>query len=39
LRDQAGLLLASATGKYLPMKAADVSEMLGDFVGGAGEWF
>ncbi|HEX4646765.1 MAG TPA: PaaI family thioesterase [Verrucomicrobiae bacterium] len=39
LRDEAGLLLDSATGKYLPMKAADVSEMLGDFVGGAGEWF
>lgn len=39
LRDQAGLLLASATGKYLAMKEADVSEMLGDFVGDAGGWF
>lgn len=39
LRDQAGLLLASATGKYLAMKEADVSEMLADFVEDAGEWF
>ena len=39
LRDQAGLLLASATGKYLAMKEADVPEMLGDFVGDVGGWF
>lgn len=33
LRDHAGELLASATGKYLPVKDADASEMAADFVG------
>ena len=35
LRDLNGLLLASATGKYLPVKEADVAEMATDFVGDA----
>ncbi len=33
LRNHAGLVLASATGKYLPVKEADASEMVTDFVG------
>jgi uncharacterized protein (TIGR00369 family) len=33
LRNAAGLLLASGTGKYLPIKASEHAEMLGDFVG------
>ena len=33
LRNPAGLILATATGKYLPVKGADVSEMAADFVG------
>jgi uncharacterized protein (TIGR00369 family) len=33
LRDEAGVRLASATGKYIPVKDADVSEMATDFVG------
>jgi len=33
LRNSAGVVLASATGKYLPVKEADASEMLADFVG------
>ncbi len=32
LRNQAGLALATATGKYLPIKDADVAEMVTDFV-------
>jgi uncharacterized protein (TIGR00369 family) len=32
LRKQAGLALASATGKYLPIKHAEVAEMVTDFV-------
>jgi uncharacterized protein (TIGR00369 family) len=39
LRNHSGLLLASATGKYLAMKETDVSEMLADFVGDVGGWF
>ena len=35
LRNHAGLVLASATGKYLPVKEADALEMLADFVGDA----
>lgn len=33
LRNSAGLVLASATGKYWPIKSADVKEMVTDFVG------
>jgi uncharacterized protein (TIGR00369 family) len=32
LRNQAGELLASATGKYLPVKAVELSDMATDFV-------
>jgi uncharacterized protein (TIGR00369 family) len=35
LKNQAGELLASATGKYLPVKALDLAEMAADFVGDA----
>jgi len=33
LKNQAGLVLATATGKYLPIKHADAREMAADFVG------
>ncbi len=33
LRAQNGLLVAAATGKYLPIKEADAAEMATDFVG------
>jgi uncharacterized protein (TIGR00369 family) len=33
LRDEAGTVLATATGKYLPIKEADAAEMAVDFVG------
>ena len=33
LRNQQGTLLASAMGKYLPVKEIDVAEMAGDFSG------
>ena len=36
LRNQAGLVLAASTGKYLPIKNADVTEMATDFVGDPG---
>jgi uncharacterized protein (TIGR00369 family) len=39
VRDQSGRVLASATGKYLPIKEADVAAMLDDFVGDAKEVF
>src|SRR5437867_2396706 len=35
LRNQAGLVLATATGKYLPIKEANAMEMATDFVGDA----
>jgi len=35
LRDSANLLLATGTGKYLPMKEVDVDKMSGDIVGTA----
>ena len=35
LRNQNGLLLATATGKYMPIKEASVAEMATDFVGDA----
>lgn len=37
LHDLSGQTLAEATGKYLPIKAADASEMATDFVGDA-DW-
>jgi uncharacterized protein (TIGR00369 family) len=37
VRNQAGELLASATGKYLPVKASDLSDMATDFVGSPAE--
>lgn len=39
LRDPTGVLLASAMGKYLPLKETEVPEMLRDFVGDASEFF
>ncbi len=39
LRNQAGLVLASATAKYLPVKEIDVPEMLADFVSDASGLF
>jgi uncharacterized protein (TIGR00369 family) len=33
LKNQAGELLANATGKYLPVKALDLADMATDFVG------
>jgi uncharacterized protein (TIGR00369 family) len=32
LRDQTGLVLATATGKYLPIKQGEVADMVTDFV-------
>ena len=32
LRDQAGVVLATATGKYLPIKQADLTDLFTDFV-------
>ena len=34
--DTNGMEFANATGKYLPMKTADLSQMATDFVGGEG---
>ena len=31
LRDEAGVVLATATGKYLPIKESEVAEMMTDF--------
>ncbi|SRR5258706_2848358 len=36
LKNQAGELLASATGKYLPMKAEDMTPMMSELIGSAG---
>jgi uncharacterized protein (TIGR00369 family) len=33
LRNEAGLLLATATGKYLPVKESDLGSMVTDLVG------
>jgi acyl-coenzyme A thioesterase PaaI-like protein len=33
LRDQAGEVLATAAGKYLPLKDADAANMKPDFIG------
>ena len=35
LRDESGVLLATATGKYVPLKAATAATMATDFVGDA----
>jgi uncharacterized protein (TIGR00369 family) len=35
LRNRAGQVLAEATGKYLPIKSGDLSEMVTDLVGDA----
>lgn len=39
LRNAAGTVFASASGKYLPIKDGDVREMLADFVGDAAGLF
>ena len=39
LRDESGIALATATGKYLPLKTADASRMAADFVGELGWLF
>ena len=39
LHTVAGLLLASSTGKYLPLKESEVPVMLADFVGDVGDLF
>jgi uncharacterized protein (TIGR00369 family) len=36
LKDQAGTVLATATGKYLPLKDTDSAGMAADFVGDLG---
>jgi len=36
LKDPAGLVLATATGRYLPIKGADLADMATDFIGDAG---
>ena len=36
LKDSGGKLLASATGKYLPVKAQDAAEMATDLIGDLG---
>ena len=33
VKDASGKVLGAATGKYLPIKTADVTEMATDFVG------
>lgn len=33
LRDQTGRLLATATGKYLPIRPADVTELMTELIG------
>jgi acyl-coenzyme A thioesterase PaaI-like protein len=39
LRDGAGLLLASATGKYLPIKESELPHLLAEFKEDASRWF
>ena len=36
LKDADGTLLATASGKYMPLRDADAAEMAGDFVGELG---
>lgn len=38
IRNAAGQLLASATGKYMPISEQDTALMATDFIGDAGEW-
>ena len=38
LMDASGAVLASATGKYVPVKQSEVKEMATEFVGDVGEW-
>jgi len=38
LRNEAGTVLATATGKYLPMKEESAAGLAEDFVGGIGDW-
>jgi hypothetical protein len=37
VRDSAGLVYATGSGKYMPVKEADAAEMATDFVEG-GSW-
>jgi len=37
LKDANGKILATATGKYLPVKAAELADMAGDLVGDPGQ--
>src|SRR5579863_2466378 len=39
LRAPSGLLLASATGKYLPIRETGRAEMFADLIGDADGWF
>jgi uncharacterized protein (TIGR00369 family) len=39
LRDEAGRLLATASGKYLPIKESEVAELMTDFKGNGGDLF
>jgi uncharacterized protein (TIGR00369 family) len=39
VRNDENLLLASATGKYLPLKESEVPQMARDFVGDTKDWF
>jgi uncharacterized protein (TIGR00369 family) len=38
LRNAAGRVLASATGKYMPVAESDAAGLAADFVGDASEW-
>lgn len=39
LRDESGVVLATGSGKYLPIKESEIAEMLTDFRGEAGDLF
>jgi hypothetical protein len=39
LRNCAGTILATATGKYLPIKDVAIPELLADIVGDTGDLF
>ena len=39
VRNHQNLLLASATGKYLPLKESEALKMARDFVGDTKDWF
>lgn len=38
LRDSSGQVVASSTGKYLPIKETDAATMFDDFVGDVRDW-